>query len=123
VFSTAVYRIITAWIERDEKLMDMVRYEQSELPPLTEERKAEPDAPAERRDSEIDCGGIPPLDEKFWARAIPNPFYKPLKTHTSVRIDSDVLVWLKSQGKGRGYQTRINAILRETMLRSLHHKA
>jgi uncharacterized protein (DUF4415 family) len=34
-----------------------------------------------------------------------------------VRLDSDVLAWFKSQGKG--YQTRINAILREAMLRSL----
>jgi len=33
-----------------------------------------------------------------------------------VRIDADVLAWLKSQGKG--YQTRMNAILREAMLRS-----
>jgi uncharacterized protein (DUF4415 family) len=35
-------------------------------------------------------------------------------------VDADVLAWLKSQGKG--YQTRINAILREAMLRSLHDK-
>ena len=54
------------------------------------------------------------------ARAVPNPFFKPVKTHASVRIDADVMAWLKSQGKG--YQTRINAILREAMLRSLHHK-
>ena len=31
-----------------------------------------------------------------------------------MRIDADVLLWLKSNGKG--YQTRINAILREAML-------
>jgi len=35
-------------------------------------------------------------------------------------VDSDVLAWLKGQGKG--YQTRINAILREAMLRALHRK-
>lgn len=35
-----------------------------------------------------------------------------------MRIDSDVLVWLRSQDKG--YQTKINAILREAMIRSLH---
>jgi uncharacterized protein (DUF4415 family) len=64
---------------------------------------------------------LPPLDEEFWARAVPNPFYKPVKTHASVRIDSDVMARLKSQGKG--YQTRLNAILREAMLRSLHRKA
>lgn len=97
--------------------MSMVRYKHSELPPLTEERKAELKTLAERPDSEIDYSDIPPLDESFWARAKPNPFFKPIKVHASVRIDADVLVWLKSQGKG--YQTRMNAILREAML---HHQ-
>jgi uncharacterized protein (DUF4415 family) len=94
----------------------MVRYKQGELPPLTEERKAALKALAERPDSEIDYSDIPPLDETFWVRAVPNPFFKPIKTHASVRIDADVMAWLKSYGKG--YQTRMNAILREAMLRS-----
>ncbi|MDR1850470.1 MAG: BrnA antitoxin family protein [Zoogloeaceae bacterium] len=97
--------------------MNMVRYRQGGLPPLTEERKAELKALAEKPDREIDYSDIPPLDEAFWARAKPNPFFKPVKTHASVRIDSDVLAWLKSQGKG--YQTRLNAILREAMLHAL----
>jgi len=96
--------------------MNMVRYKQGEVPPLTEAEKAELRALAQRPDSEIDYSDIPPLDEKFWARAVPNPFFKPVKTATSVRIDADVLAWLKAQGKG--YQTRMNAILREAMLRS-----
>jgi len=100
--------------------MSMVRYKRNELPPLTGERKAELRALAEKPDSEIDYSDIPPLDEAFWTRAVPNPLFKPVKTHASVRIDSDVMVWLKSQGKG--YQTRMNAILREAMLRSAHHK-
>uniref|UniRef100_UPI001ABB416E BrnA antitoxin family protein n=3 Tax=Bartonellaceae TaxID=772 RepID=UPI001ABB416E len=53
----------------------------------------------------------------FWKNAVRNPFYKPTKTVTTVRVDSDVLAWLKSQGKG--YQTRINVILRDAMLRSM----
>jgi uncharacterized protein (DUF4415 family) len=101
--------------------MSTVRYKQGKLPPLTEKRKAELKALAEKPDSEIDYSDIPPLDEEFWARAVLNPFFKPVKTHASVRIDSDVMAWLKSQG--RGYQTRMNAILREAMLRALHHKA
>jgi len=95
----------------------MVRYKQNELPPLTEERKAELKALSERPDSEIDYSDIPPLDEKFWQNAVRNPFYRPTKKSTTVRMDSDVLAWLKRQGKG--YQTRINAILREAMIRSL----
>ena len=101
--------------------MSVVRCKRNELPPLTEERKAELKALADKLDGEIDYSDILPLDEGFRARAVPNPFFKPVKTHASVRIDSDVLVWLKSQGKG--YQTRMNAILREAMLRSLHHEA
>ncbi len=100
----------------------IVRYEidLNNLPPLTEERKAELRALADLPDSEIDYSDIPPLDEKFWQNAVRNPFYKPTKASTTVRVDSDVLAWLKSQGKG--YQTRMNAILREAMLRSLDHK-
>nr|WP_288393117.1 BrnA antitoxin family protein [uncultured Herbaspirillum sp.] len=42
--------------------------------------------------------------------------YKPLKTSVTIRIDADVLAWFKSQG--RGHLTRMNAVLREAMLRS-----
>ena len=100
--------------------MSVVRYKRDDLPPLTEERKAEIEALAERPDSEIDYSDIPPLDESFWAQAVPNPFFRPVKASTSIRIDADVLAWFKSQGKG--YQTRINTALRETMLRSLQQK-
>lgn len=91
------------------------------LPPLTDEQKAELKALSDMPDSDIDYSDIPLLDDAFWKNAVRNPCYKPVKASTTVRIDSDVLVWLKSQGKG--YQTRINAILREAMLRSLHGKA
>ena len=96
----------------------MVRYEVdlANLPPLTAEQKAELKALAAKPDSEIDYSDIPPADEQFWKNAVRNPFYKPTKTSTTVRIDSDVLLWLRSQGKG--YQSRINAILRREMLAS-----
>jgi uncharacterized protein (DUF4415 family) len=100
----------------------MVRYEidLNHLPSLTDEQKAELKALSNMPESDIDYSDIPPLDDAFWKNAVRNPFYKPTKTSTTVRVDSDVLAWLKSQGKG--YQTRINAILREAMLRSLDHK-
>ena len=54
------------------------------------------------------------------------PVYKPIKTHASVRIDADVMAWLKSQSQSqsqsKGYQTRMNAILCDAMIRSTHHK-
>jgi hypothetical protein len=40
-------------------------------PPLTDEQKAELKALSERPDSEIDYSDIPPLDDQFWARAVP----------------------------------------------------
>lgn len=94
----------------------VIRIRKNQLPPLTDERKAELKALAEKPESEIDYSEIPPLDEAFWSRAVPNPFYKPVKVHASVRIDADILAWLKSEGKG--YQTRMNAILRDAMLRA-----
>ena len=93
----------------------------SNLPPLTTAQQAELKALTEMQDSEIDTSDIAPLDDAFWKNVVQNPFYKPTKTSTTVRVDSDVLAWLKGQGKG--YQTKMNAILREAMIRSLHHKA
>jgi uncharacterized protein (DUF4415 family) len=85
--------------------------------PLTVRQKAELDVLTVLPDDAIDTSDNPPLTDDFWKNAVRNPFYKPTKTSTTVRIDSDVLAWLKSQGKG--YQSRINAILRREMLATL----
>jgi uncharacterized protein (DUF4415 family) len=82
---------------------------------LTPARRRELAALAARPDSEIDLSDMPELDEKFWRNAIPNPFYRPLKKQLTVRLDADVIAWLRRQGKG--YQTRLNGLLREAMLR------
>lgn len=96
-----------------------VKYSLDATKPLTKKQKAEVKALSELPDNKIDYSDIPPLSAEFWKSATPNPFYKPTKTSTTVRVDSDVLVWLKSQGKG--YQTRINAILRAAMLQKVKH--
>jgi uncharacterized protein (DUF4415 family) len=67
--------------------------------------------------SKIDTSDIPPLTDDFFRNAVRNPFYRPVKQSTTVRIDADVLAWLKSFG--RGYQTRINSLLRAAMERAL----
>ncbi|QBC45974.1 BrnA antitoxin family protein [Iodobacter fluviatilis] len=97
--------------------MSMVRHEQGKLPALTAQRRAELEALAKMPDASIDYSDIPPLTDAFWQNAVSNPFYKPTKTHATVRLDSDVMAWLKSQGKG--YQTRLNAILRKAMLEDI----
>lgn len=59
-------------------------------------------------DASIDVSDVPELDEEFFRQAkvrLPKA-----KQPVSLRIDSDVLDWFKRQGKG--YQTRINAVLR-----------
>jgi uncharacterized protein (DUF4415 family) len=43
--------------------------------------------------------------------------YKPIKKTVNVRLDADVVEWL--QGAGKGYQTRMNAILWEAMMKSV----
>lgn len=97
----------------------IVRYEVdlSNMPPLTEQQKAELKALAAMPEESIDYSDIPPLTDKFWNNAVHGRFYRPTKASTTVRMDSDVLAWLKSQGKG--YQTRLNAILRKAMLDDL----
>jgi len=42
--------------------------------------------------------------------------YKPIKKTVQIRIDADILEWLKEAGPG--YQTRANTILRQAMLQS-----
>ncbi|MCL4266052.1 MAG: BrnA antitoxin family protein [Anaerolineae bacterium] len=62
-------------------------------------------------DEEIDTSDIPPLGDDFFANAelrLPQA-----KQTITIRLDKDVLEWYKTQGKG--YQTRINAILRSYM--------
>ncbi|MCF4129829.1 BrnA antitoxin family protein [Methylobacterium sp. SyP6R] len=94
-----------------------VTIDAADLPPLTAEQKARLEALAARPDDEIDYSEIPPLSDAFWADAVRGRYDRPTKTSTTVRIDSDVLAWLRAQG--RGYQTRINAILRREMLAAL----
>ena len=60
-------------------------------------------------DKDIDFSEIPELDEAFWRRARLVPPVDP-KTQLTVRFDADVVDWFKASGKG--YQTRMNAVLR-----------
>ena len=63
------------------------------------------------RDADIDYSDIPSLDKTFLKKA--TAAWPPAKKQLTIRIDADVLDWLK--GHGRGYQTRINRILRVVM--------
>ena len=62
-------------------------------------------------DSDIDYSDIPPLGDEFFKKA--TAAWPPAKQQVAIRLDADVLDWLKANG--RGYQTRINRILRAAM--------
>jgi uncharacterized protein (DUF4415 family) len=65
-------------------------------------------------ESEIDFSDLPATSKQDWQAADRGKFYRPIKQQLTVRIDADVLEWLKNQGKG--YQSRLNDILRSAML-------
>jgi uncharacterized protein (DUF4415 family) len=89
--------------------------------PMTSARKRKLAELAQRPDSEIDFSEIPPLKESFWENAVHNPFYRPVKQQMTVRLDADVVAWLRQPGKG--YQTRLNRALREVMLVEIKNSA
>jgi uncharacterized protein (DUF4415 family) len=66
---------------------------------------------AQMKDEDIDTSDIPPLGPDFFKNAVlrlPVP-----KELVSIRLDADVLAWYRKQGKG--YQTRINEVLKMYM--------
>ncbi|MGA2904804.1 MAG: BrnA antitoxin family protein [Candidatus Korobacteraceae bacterium] len=87
---------------------------------LTPKLKRELEELARRPDSDIDLSDIPEASEKFWKNAVRNPWYRPRKKQVTLRIDADVLAWLRQQGKG--YQSRLNSLLRAAMIEHLRGK-
>lgn len=79
----------------------------TERPGLTEEQRAQLRALTGRPDTDA----IPEAPAENWQSA--RRFYKPRKEAISIRIDADVLDWLK--GRSERYQTEINKLLREKM--------
>ncbi|MFC1852635.1 BrnA antitoxin family protein [candidate division CSSED10-310 bacterium] len=68
------------------------------------------------KDEDIDFSDCPELTPDMFARAVVRKGLKPIsrkKIQLTIRIDTDVLEWYKSQGKG--YQTLINELLRAYM--------
>ena len=87
---------------------------------MTLRQRREIAAIAAKPHSEIDYSEIPRLPDGFWKSAVRNPFYRPVKQQLTVRLDADVIAWLRMQGKG--YQTRLNRPLRAAMLEAAGNK-
>jgi uncharacterized protein (DUF4415 family) len=62
-------------------------------------------------DAKIDLSDIPEIHG--WQRAAVGRFYRPKKESLTIRLDADVLAWLRTEGPG--YQTRVNSLLRAAM--------
>ena len=78
---------------------------------LTKEQKREIAAIAARKDEEIDLSEMPEIVD--WSGAEVGKFYRPPKRSVTMRVDADVIEWLKSYGPG--YQSRANMLLRHAM--------
>ena len=94
--------------------MKKVEHTRDTLPPLTEAQKADLERLAALPDAKIDTGDIPQLTDAQLADMKRAEHFRPVKKQITARLDADVLAWLKVGGKG--YQSRMNAILRQAML-------
>jgi hypothetical protein len=64
---------------------------------------------------DVDISDCPELTEEELKRMRPRhpEYFRPIKKAVQIRLDADVLAWFK--GYGKGYQSRINAVLRDVM--------
>jgi uncharacterized protein (DUF4415 family) len=79
---------------------------------LTKDQKRDVAAIAAKRDSDIDFSDASRVVD--WSGAEVGKFYRPAKKPVTMRLDVDVLEWLRADG--RGYQTKANQLLRHAML-------
>jgi len=92
-----------------------VEYDPLNPPPFTDEEKADLERLRTMRDEDIDFSDIPRATESFWRNAVQGMHYRVVKQQLTIRLDADVLDWLKSSGKG--WQTKLNYHLRQAMER------
>jgi uncharacterized protein (DUF4415 family) len=94
--------------------MAIVSYTSETVPKPTKEDWERLDS---LKDEDIDYSDIPEITDfsKFrpWEQ---RQMFKPVKVAVTCKLDADIVAWLKQEGKG--YQTRMNTILREAMLHS-----
>jgi uncharacterized protein (DUF4415 family) len=81
------------------------------VPKLNDEQLAALHKLASTPDRDIDTSDIPEITD--FSGFVVGKFYRPVKETVTIRLDSDVLHWLKQGGKG--YQSRLNTILRKEM--------
>jgi uncharacterized protein (DUF4415 family) len=78
---------------------------------LTEDQKRQIAAIAAKTDADIDLSEMPEVLD--WSGAEIGKFHRPAKKPVTIRLDTDIVAWLKSYGSG--YQTKVNLLLRHAM--------
>jgi uncharacterized protein (DUF4415 family) len=78
---------------------------------LSREQRRDIAAIAAKKEEDIDLSEMPEVVD--WSGADIGKFYRPPKKSVTMRLDQDVIDWLK--GYGKGYQTRVNLLLRHAM--------
>ncbi len=81
---------------------------EKKYPHIPDELLGELEKLAQMPDSRINLKEMP--EQLDWTDAVVGKYYRPVKQLLSIRLDADVVGWFKSQGKG--YQSRINNVLR-----------
>ena len=64
-------------------------------------------------DRDIDVSDIPEVTD--WSKAETGRFYRPRKQIVTIRLDADVLDWFRARSEK--YQTAVNQVLRDHMIR------
>ena len=82
---------------------------------LSKEQRKDIKELAAMNDQDIDYSDIAPVWD--FSDAERGKFYRPVKQAITIRLDADVIDWLKAGGKG--YQTRVNNLLRSAMEQQL----
>lgn len=81
---------------------------------LTQEQRTQLQRIEEMTDDQIDLSDMP--ERGGWSGAERGKFHRPVKQQLTVRFDADVVDWFRQHGdRARGYQTRMNAVLRAYM--------
>jgi uncharacterized protein (DUF4415 family) len=67
-------------------------------------------------DNQIDAVDVPEAPLENSAQAPRGNFYRPIKRSVTIRLDADIIAWLKQHAANGRYQTEINRILRQYVI-------
>lgn len=66
-------------------------------------------------EDQIDTDDIPEAALENMRQGVRGPYFRPLKTPVTIRLDADVVAWFKETAESGKYQSEINRVLRQHM--------